>query len=281
MKQDFSIDAGFIHYYRPESGKRFRTSWGFSTPEHTLSDALRSSMDFLPDFQAPSGRWVDSHQAPPVWREILDKDGISRVGVWLITVEETPVGIMVLGGRAPGPADDAELITMCMMHISVVLEMLILRRRAEEVSVRDPLTGLLNRRGFLEAFNHVTHTQLPNRYVVLAVLDVDGFKRINDEFGHLAGDGALQKVARAVKRPKLLTQAYSARFGGDEFVLLGRSRSSNVDELSRNLQSWFRSKTGLSVSVGCAIYGTDGEDFATCFSVADHRLYTQKRAPIA
>nr|WP_269440575.1 GGDEF domain-containing protein [Micromonospora tarapacensis] len=84
-------------------------------------------------------------------------------------------------------------------------------QEAERQSRRDPLTGLLNRAGLADAFGFAQTSY------VLAMLDLDGFKEINDEFGHAAGDAVLKAVADSLHDFPMAT-----RMGGDEFVLAGR-----------------------------------------------------------
>jgi diguanylate cyclase (GGDEF)-like protein len=92
--------------------------------------------------------------------------------------------------------------------------------REEEASRTDPLTGLLNRRGFLEASDGaLVRGRRSGRPVAVVLVDLDHFKRVNDTLGHPAGDAALQAVA-ACLRATLRGQDIAARWGGEEFILL-------------------------------------------------------------
>lgn len=85
---------------------------------------------------------------------------------------------------------------------------------------RDPLTGLLNRRGLSQAFEHVgTHRALARADLCCVYLDLDDFKQINDSFGHATGDACLRHFAQ-VLLSTLRRQDLVARVGGDEFVIL-------------------------------------------------------------
>lgn len=92
--------------------------------------------------------------------------------------------------------------------------------REEEASRTDPLTGLLNRRGFLEASDGaLVRGRRSGRPISVILVDLDHFKRVNDSLGHAAGDTALQAVA-ACLRSTLRGQDIAARWGGEEFILL-------------------------------------------------------------
>jgi diguanylate cyclase (GGDEF)-like protein len=88
------------------------------------------------------------------------------------------------------------------------------RQKAEQTANTDPLTGLLNRRAFLAAFAKGVHQRR-----TLAIVDLDGFKPINDTFGHAAGDAVLVEVGRRLLEAAGL-DATVARMGGDEFAVL-------------------------------------------------------------
>jgi diguanylate cyclase (GGDEF)-like protein len=97
------------------------------------------------------------------------------------------------------------------------------RERTEELrylSEIDPLTGLLNRRGMLERFeSEVARQARQGGSIGLLLLDLDHFKRINDTFGHAAGDLALSEVAKVLQSTKR-TYDHAARWGGEEFLML-------------------------------------------------------------
>jgi diguanylate cyclase (GGDEF)-like protein len=99
------------------------------------------------------------------------------------------------------------------------LELLEVNGRLEELSQRDPLTQLFNRRHFVERVDEELHRVRRGRSCALVMLDLDGFKHINDKQGHLAGDELLRKVATAIQESTRAVDVVG-RFGGDEFVVL-------------------------------------------------------------
>ena len=94
------------------------------------------------------------------------------------------------------------------------------RTMLQNLSMRDELTGLLNRRGFLSlAGQHLKIAQRSNWMIMLLFADLDELKEINDQFGHVEGDEALRSVAR-ILRQTFRASDIIARLGGDEFIVL-------------------------------------------------------------
>jgi diguanylate cyclase (GGDEF)-like protein len=157
--------------------------------------------------------------------------------------------------------------------------------RAEEFAVTDGLTGLPNARSlFLRldaemATAHATHSRL-----AVLVADMDGFKQINDEFGHAAGNRVLQRTAAAL-RDSFRDGDYAARMGGDEFVLLAPNADpasilNRLEQLNRLVASACREVCpcdGLRLSIGAAFYPEDGNDAEELLTRADERMYEMKR----
>lgn len=152
----------------------------------------------------------------------------------------------------------------------------------------DPLTGLANRRRLVEAMDRLT--RMADRYdkpLSVGVIDLDGFKSVNDRHGHGAGDAVLVALAR------LLGTAFRgedvvARWGGEEFFvgLYDAPRDQAADRL-RDLLKEFQgtefegaegSSFGASFSAGVAEYPTDGGDLHTLYRAADAALYDAKAA---
>ena len=142
-------------------------------------------------------------------------------------------------------------------------------RQATALSLTDPLTGLGNRRALASRLerelDRADETGTP---LSVCMLDLDGFKEINDTRGHDAGDDALVLVADVLRRDG---EAY--RHGGDEFVLVlpGRSRTDAV-----SVGDTIRERMPLAVSVGIATYPDGGMSRDDVIRAADAALYAQK-----
>src|SRR5436189_3404384 len=104
--------------------------------------------------------------------------------------------------------------------IKLALSNLNLQNKLREQAIRDPLTGLFNRRFLEETMSRdVYRAQRRNSPLCVVMLDLDDFKRFNDTFGHDAGDALLRELGQ-VLREKLRKSDISCRYGGDEFVLV-------------------------------------------------------------
>lgn len=150
----------------------------------------------------------------------------------------------------------------------------------------DPLTGLPNRAAWSERLElEVARWQRHGGDLLLAVLDVDLFKRINDGYGHLAGDKVLKIIASELQR-RLRKTDFIARFGGEEFVmLLGATPVAGGVTLIEQLRAAVAAcpfhfkgeRVVITLSAGLAAFAP-GEDADTVFERADQALYRAKRA---
>ena len=158
--------------------------------------------------------------------------------------------------------------------------------RLERLADTDELTGALNRRGFESALKrHLAEARRHDESGVLVIVDLDGFKPINDTYGHRAGDEVLRQVTRLLMESVRETD-YVGRLGGDEFAIL-LTRTSPLDGIER-AESLDRRVNGMCVnwdgrmiapraSFGIQTYGpsVDGEEL---IGQADEAMYRIKRA---
>jgi diguanylate cyclase (GGDEF)-like protein len=149
-------------------------------------------------------------------------------------------------------------------------------------ALSDPVTGVANRRSLLvRADYEVARHCRAGRSFALVMLDLDGFKQLNDRFGHAAGDDLLRDVAGALGRA-MRAQDTVARFGGDEFCVLapetdqrGTERlGAKVSQAVRDVSVGMETVAG---SVGVAVFPQDGSSALELMQVADERLLAAKR----
>ena len=145
----------------------------------------------------------------------------------------------------------------------------------------DALTGLLNRRSFDYQLEQALARA--DRYgwsFGLALLDLDRFKRINDEHGHQQGDVVLRLIGSELRR-SLRAGDVAARVGGDEFALIlvdgtPELLSTVVDRVSRSVHAGLNAME-IGISAGLAFAPADGSDADALYRCADDRLYASKR----
>ena len=169
------------------------------------------------------------------------------------------------------------------------LELEQLQQQLDRVSAQarhDPLTGTLNRKGLDEAMEReLTHAQRTGFPLCVGLLDVDDFKKINDQLGHSTGDAALVHLAEVV-RSVIRPQDMLARYGGEEFVLLLPDTAlaegiEALQRLQRELTTRFflqgNEKVLITFSAGVA-QATEDETGAEIIRRADQGMYLAKRA---
>ncbi|MCY1278205.1 diguanylate cyclase (GGDEF) domain protein [compost metagenome] len=156
--------------------------------------------------------------------------------------------------------------------------------RYKSAALRDPLTGIGNRRAFLDAGERLlADCARQQRPAVLLLCDLDYFKRLNDSFGHAAGDQALADFGR-ILASRTRQQDICARIGGEEFVcLLAEADPSVAQALAERIRREFAELPfvaggQLSVSIGIADAGQAGYELARLLSLADQALYAAKAA---
>ncbi|WP_296233791.1 putative bifunctional diguanylate cyclase/phosphodiesterase [Pseudomonas sp. UBA4617] len=184
---------------------------------------------------------------------------------------------------APLPVDQQAMV-VTVLDMSVVRN---LHQQLEYQAVTDPLTGLLNRRGFYQAAEGVLlRNERSDKAQALMYMDLDGFKRINDSLGHDAGDRVLRWVAEQLK-DCLGSEALLARMGGDEFTALfdglpypeqaGRYAERLLERVSISHEvDGF--DVCLGVSIGIATYPDCGANVEGLLRAADAAMYAAKQA---
>jgi diguanylate cyclase (GGDEF)-like protein len=159
-------------------------------------------------------------------------------------------------------------------------------RQVESSATTDFLTTLPNARSlFLQLDSELSRALRAGQTLAVLVADLDGFKQVNDRFGHLSGNKALRAVAAELKSA-CREYDYVARMGGDEFVVLlpgirpadgdhkAHQLKTVVAQVSRDL---FREDI-LTASVGIAYFPMDGTNAEQLLAEADRRMYKEKRA---
>lgn len=162
-----------------------------------------------------------------------------------------------------------------------------LQKETEHLATYDYLTGIFNRRAFVKKLKQeMSRTHRDRMPMSLILMDIDGFKEINDSIGHLAGDAVLKKVALSISE-KLRSYDVLGRFGGDEFILcLPNTACSEAHIIAERLRDgventgilYDNQKISVTASVGVAShYHTEYESMEDLIAKVDLNLYEAKR----
>ncbi len=218
-----------------------------------------------------------------------DEDHAARLCIPLVTHEEL-VGMIHLEGLAHERSvreEQERLAVTVGEQLALALGNARLRESLRRQSVLDPLTGLFNRRYFDETLKReLARSRRMAAPLSLVVLDVDHFKRVNDGFGHAAGDAVLRAIAQLV-RQSIRDCDVACRYGGEELVILmpdcmQEDAARRAEALRADIAGAPPMHDGagadvITASFGVAEYPKHGPDAESLFWAADKALYKAKR----
>jgi diguanylate cyclase (GGDEF)-like protein/putative nucleotidyltransferase with HDIG domain len=199
------------------------------------------------------------------------------------------VGVLSLyaGERDAFTPDHLRILLAVSAKIALCIENALKYRQAENCATTDALTDLPNARSlFIHLDQELARARREPHPLSVLVCDLDGFKQINDQFGHLEGNRVLRRVADML-RANCREYDYAARMGGDEFVVVLSGCSSDAVQVKVDLFAEIGRKAGLevvgkdllSMSIGHACCPVDGVDAEQLLAEADRRMYKMKRGP--
>jgi len=183
-------------------------------------------------------------------------------------------------------SDHLRILLAVSSKMALAIENALKYEQAESSAVTDYLTGLPNARSlFMHLERELARCKRDNHNLTVMVSDMDGFKQINDRFGHLEGNRVLRLFAHALKETSR-EYDYVARMGGDEFVVIAPGltaeaaarKAEQMRELVHRVGKEICNEDILSLSVGKSVYPDDGLDAEKLLSEADKRMYLQKQA---
>jgi diguanylate cyclase (GGDEF)-like protein len=194
--------------------------------------------------------------------------------------------------RAPADAftsDHLRVLQVIASKLGFAIENALKYRVAEDSATTDFLTGLPNARSlFMHLDGEIARCRRSGETLAVFVSDLDGFKQVNDQFGHLQGNKLLQMFAAALKT-FCREYDYSARMGGDEFVIVApglqnEATTEMVERLESIVAQVGRELCGeevVSISIGQAFFPIDGSGAEELLAEADRRMYAVKSAHYA
>jgi diguanylate cyclase (GGDEF)-like protein len=161
------------------------------------------------------------------------------------------------------------------------------RQEVERLSLTDDVTGLNNMRNFFMLVD--VQEKLAKRYqrkFVICMIDADGLKKINDQYGHLAGTELIRQMAIVITS-NIRSSDICARYGGDEFVIMFNETTKSevaptvgrlIKDMASNTFQFEGDMFSSTISAGLAEFPEDGPDVKTVTAKADQALYVSKRA---
>ena len=197
------------------------------------------------------------------------------------------VGVLTLYHAAKDAftRDHLRILLAVTHKIALSIENALRYRQAETSAVTDALTGLPNARSlFLHLDGEIARCKREQSPLTILVCDLDGFKQVNDRFGHLEGNKVLRTVAQGLQE-NCREYDYVARMGGDEFVVLlpghpADAVQAKVEQLSEIATEAGKLHCGenlLAMSVGAAVFLKDGSDAEQLLASADRAMYQAKQ----
>jgi diguanylate cyclase (GGDEF)-like protein len=284
----YSCDEIVLLMTTPESPDRLRVFSSSGAPDaHAMLE--------IEDFTAGERRWLDSNSShlvvlpgekrPQALRAIGD-DGSGATVILPLVVKGEVAGALVCRHDDPENVDPARLVyarqlaDQTAMAISTALSI----EENRVLAYFDTLTGLPNRLLFKERAEQALIQALRhNRTVAVCLLDLDGFKRVNDTLGHEAGDLLLTALSERLQR--IVRSGTIARLGGDEFTLLltDVDRILDAARISKRILETVAEPFHLesqevivTASIGVSFYPDDGDDLETILRNADTAMYHAK-----
>lgn len=201
-----------------------------------------------------------------------------------INFENKLLGLISIDGRDKKfTEDDVNTMKYIRNELELVIKNIIVKEQLKDRAIHDELTNLYNRRKFNEVFdNYLCEIDGKSEEGHLALIDLDNFKKINDNYGHSIGDKALIIMANAMKDTLLDTESLYGRLSGDEFVILFKGVS---EECAYNKMNGIRDyldslDNSLNIGFSFGLVSFSGDNRRKrhdIFSDADKKMYESKK----
>ncbi len=271
----------------------------FLNTARTLVSAAASWGELPPDEQifAPDECWALRRGQPHLLSEDLAESRCLHLSEPLPAVsycfpmqaEGETLGILHLQSQDEENLDEAkrQLVSTVVEQTTLALSNIKLREALREQSIRDPLTGLYNRRYMEEALKqHLSRVTRQLHPLGIIMIDIDRFKNFNDTYGHAAGDLLLRELGQLLQR-HIRGEDVACRYGGEEFILIipgisleiAQQRAEYLRQEAKQLrlQDNGQSYEGITLSLGVAFYPLHARKIDAVLRAADVALYRAKQ----
>jgi diguanylate cyclase (GGDEF)-like protein len=261
------------------------------------NDALKAfRQNIFQTFTKYTGEKVNPDKVETIWQGncrtlIKNKKGGEKLSsfraVTLLGKYRT-LGLLSVGsaGNKEFSAEDSRLLSLIGTQAALGIENTLLHEKARELAITDELTNFFTRRHFQVCLDEeIKRCKRYKKGFSLVLVDLDNFKKINDNYGHLTGDRVISKAARAIKG-SLREVDIAGRYGGEEFALLMPETTKSgaglaLERLRKEMEgkSFNTSRSNpikLTLSTGVASYPEDGGEPLVLLKKADEALYQAK-----
>jgi diguanylate cyclase (GGDEF)-like protein/putative nucleotidyltransferase with HDIG domain len=299
LKETLSVVAGRVKEMVPHDGVVFYVCQdGKLVPKyvHGVDYELFTSIE-IPLGLGISG-WVAQNEKPIIngdpaaeTRHLGDPSLVSALQSALsvpLRGRESVAGVLslYLRERQGFTNEHLRMLLAASSKLGLSVENALQYEKAQDTARTDFLTGLPNARAIcVHLEKEISRSRRAGNTLAVLMCDLNGFKRVNDGFGHLAGNKLLQEIA---KRLQAASREYDqvGRLGGDEFVfVLPEMKQESVEQLKTRLQATVTEaahsvcgEETVTVSIGCAFYPQDGSSAEELLSEADRRMYESKES---
>ncbi|WP_067865763.1 sensor domain-containing diguanylate cyclase [Neptuniibacter marinus] len=284
MARVFNAPAGFIVQYAPEGFQVVISSGQASNPYDAGVTVPQDTNLFCKKVvEQQELLYVPDASTDPYWNtnpEVSDDGFCSYLGLPVKWPTGEPFGtICVMDFNATNYQKDyVDLVSELRDLIEADLKILSQYQMISNLAMTDELTGLYNRRGFYSvAQQYIALAKRSKLSLGLLYMDMDGLKRVNDVYGHLAGDQALRRLGKALEET-VRESDVAARLSGDEFVMLVAIR--NLEQLTQIAERVVDriTKDDIRVSIGSVLMDDSAQTLEYWIGEADRRMYENKNA---
>jgi len=268
----------------------YRAATGIARPFIGLRLRRDSSLSGLCINQGTMLRCDDAAVDVRVDREACQRVGLRSMIVMPLQHRGTVVGVLKAMSAKPGKFTENNMNVLGLLSEVVAAAMFFAAKYdADDLfhrATHDEMTGLPNRSLFMERLRNITFQgERDQRLSSVLMIDMNGLKKINDTFGHRAGDAMIIEFSKRLKRGARISDMV-ARLGGDEFgvILTPVESEEGVDAVIQRMAAefeypfFFESKPyHISASIGAAIFPLDSQEMHALVEIADQRMYQAKQ----
>lgn len=268
----------------------YRSASGIAEPQLGLRISRQSSLSGLCVATNQIMRCDDSRQDPRVDSAACERVGLRSMIVVPLAHHGDVIGVLKVLSKRPAAFSEADASILGMLSELIAASMFYAAEYDHEQlfyrATHDEMTGLPNRALFLDHLRSaIAQANRKRELAGVMMIDMNGLKQINDNFGHRYGDAAIKEFARRLKQSSRETDTV-ARFGGDEFGIVltpienAGSVALKVQRLTLSIQQPFDfdgQQLNICASYGGAVYPEDSQDIEDLLEKADQAMYAQKR----